>query len=240
MVFLFFFGERYVEDFIHGRGYTSLSLLSSGTEIISFVVFMAGSLDSGKRGSRDSPPPPPPPLPLRNDNIQAQVKLKLAPTGRFDSFNSANPEPSETPPPIGLYFFYGTLMDPGMLRDILGLRERPVPRPALIRGYTCKLWGQYPALVYSQVLSDQNVAGVVYQVQTEEDAWKLASYETSNYHPEPCSIRYTDEKEPVIDECHAFVFVGNPKSLSDGEFDIGTWLKRMGKAVDTTPHSAAP
>lgn len=194
---------------------------------------MVGSMaieESGKRGSRDSPLPPPP-LPLKNGNTQAQVKLKLAPTGRFDDFNSANPEPSETPPPIGLYFFYGTLMDPGMLRDILGLEEKPVLRPALINGYTCKLWGQYPALVRQQA-PDENVAGAVYQVRTGEDAQKLAYYETSNYRPGPCSIRYTDGKEPTTDECHAFVFVGNPKSLSDGEFDIGMWLKRMGRAVD--------
>lgn len=193
---------------------------------------MAGSMafeESGNRGTRASPPPPPP-LPEKSENTQTRVKLKIAPTGRFDIFNSANPESSGTPPPVGLYFFYGTLMDPGMLRDILDLEERPVLRPALITGYACKLWGQYPALV-QQETPDQSVAGAIYRVRTEADAQKLADYETSNYRPHPCSIRYTDGRDPTTDECHAFVFVGNPGSLSDGEFDLSVWLKRIGRGV---------
>ncbi|KAK2766973.1 hypothetical protein FQN54_006290 [Arachnomyces sp. PD_36] len=177
-------------------------------------------------------PPPPPPLPTRNDNVQPQIKLKTAPTGRFDPIGSAQPEAYTGPFPTGLYFFYGTLMAPEMLRDILSLKERPVLRPASIAGYECKLWGQYPALTEGKPL-DKSVAGAVLNVKTEEDAQKLARYETSNYRPQPCSISYTDGKEPATDEGHAFIFVGNPRSLSEGDFDLDVWLKRMGRAVDS-------
>jgi Gamma-glutamyl cyclotransferase, AIG2-like len=45
------------------------------------------------------------------------------------------------------YFFYGSLMDSATLMKVLKLLHQPELVPARITGYSCKLWGQYPALV---------------------------------------------------------------------------------------------
>lgn len=118
-----------------------------------------------------------------------------------------------------------------MVSEILGLKEEPQLRPAYLLGYKCKLWGQYPALLDAP---GSIVEGAVYHVQTEEDGEKLAAYETNNYHPESCLIRYTDEKEPSEDLGYTFKFVGDTRDLIQGQFDLRLWLKRMGRqaAID--------
>lgn len=62
------------------------------------------------------------------------------------------------------YFFYGTLMDPKTLAEALRLPMRPKIFPAKIIGYSCKLWGPYPALV--DMPAGAIVHGVAYEVQS--------------------------------------------------------------------------
>lgn len=113
-----------------------------------------------------------------------------------------------------------------MLVEILGLDTEPELRPAYLEGFTCKLWGQYPALVESP---DSVVEGAVYNVQTVVDAQKLADYETRNYTPVARDIRYSDGSFPTQRAGHVFVFDGNPTDLSEGTFDLRAWLKRVGR-----------
>lgn len=61
----------------------------------------------------------------------------------------------------------GSLLDPCMLVESLGLDTEPELRPAHLEGFVCKLWGQYPALVESP---DGVMEGAVYNVQTVGDA----------------------------------------------------------------------
>jgi gamma-glutamylcyclotransferase (GGCT)/AIG2-like uncharacterized protein YtfP len=130
-------------------------------------------------------------------------------------------------PPAGPYFVYGTLMDPKMLVDVLGLEEEPTLRPAKIEGYSRKLWGQYPAMQDGPMGAE--VHGTVFQVQTTAQGRRLAEYETNSYKAKPCLIQYTDGAEPAEDYGYVFMFVGNPRDLEEGEFDLETWLKRMGR-----------
>jgi gamma-glutamylcyclotransferase (GGCT)/AIG2-like uncharacterized protein YtfP len=152
------------------------------------------------------------------------MKLRSAPPGYF--FESERPPPHKDPfvAPTGPHFFYGTLSDPAMLRDVLELETVPQLRPATITGYECKLWGQYPALLDAP---EKVVYGFVYHVETEEHGERLASYETDNYRADPCRINYIDGNEPVDDFGYVFKFVGNVKDLSDGIFDLATWLRRV-------------
>ncbi|PWY82929.1 hypothetical protein BO70DRAFT_314333 [Aspergillus heteromorphus CBS 117.55] len=113
-----------------------------------------------------------------------------------------------------------------MLTEILFLDEKPILRPAYMIGYECKLWGQYPALLDAP---GSIVRGVAYHVHTVENGEKLAAYETDNYRIEPCLINYTDNHESEEDLGYTFKFAGNPNDLSDGIFDLGVWLKRMGR-----------
>ncbi|KAM0197910.1 hypothetical protein ACHAPI_004642 [Fusarium lateritium] len=113
------------------------------------------------------PPPPAPPLPPSFHKKQFQescliLKVKRTPEDWFYQ----SPEPPALldlfEPPIGPYFVYGTLMDPTMLADVLGAEEKPELRPAKVQGYSCKLWGQYPAMQEGPQGAEVN--GAVYYV----------------------------------------------------------------------------
>lgn len=179
--------------------------------------------------SLNSPPPPPPPPPpeIPGSKISSYVlKLRTAPSDYF--FQAPNPPKYVDlfDAPTGPYFFYGTLTDPSMIREILGLETEPELRPARLSGYKCKLWGQYPALLDAP---DSVVEGAVYHVQTVEHGERLAAYETKNYKVGPCRIRYTDGKEPADNVGYTFKFKGDQTDLSDGIFDLRVWLERMGR-----------
>ncbi|KAE8374949.1 hypothetical protein BDV26DRAFT_295468 [Aspergillus bertholletiae] len=177
--------------------------------------------NQGDEGAASPAPPPPPPPPEDPSSKVSPFVLKLrSAPGYF--FQPERPLPLKDlfAAPTGPYFFYGTLSDPAMLRDILGLDTGPKLRPATIIGYKCRLWGQYPALLDAP---EKIVHGAVYHVETEDHGERLASYETDNYRASPCLINYTDGNEPVDDFGHVFKFVGNVRDLSDGTFDLGNY-----------------
>jgi gamma-glutamylcyclotransferase (GGCT)/AIG2-like uncharacterized protein YtfP len=152
------------------------------------------------------------------------MELRPAPPGYFYQPERLPPHRDPFSAPTGPYFFYGTLSDPAMLRDILGLEAAPQLRAATITGYECKPWGQYPALLDAP---DKVVHGAVYHVEKEEHGERLASYETDNYRADPCRIHYVDGNRPVDGFGYVFKFVDNANDLSDGIFDLGTWLRRV-------------
>ncbi|KAJ4116140.1 hypothetical protein NW768_011112 [Fusarium equiseti] len=176
-----------------------------------------------------SPPPAPPLPPTLHDketkNSAFALKVRHAPEEWFY-------RPLEPPdhvdlfePPTGPYFVYGTLMDPQMLVDVLGLDQVPGLRPAKVVGYSCKLWGQYPALQDGP--QDAEVHGAVYNVQSAAQGKRLAEYETNAYKAMPCLIQYTDGELPVDDYGHTFIFVGNPRDLEKGHFSLARWRERI-------------
>lgn len=60
-------------------------------------------------------------------------------------------------------FFYGTLMDPHTLSQVLKSSERPsVMRRARVIGYEIKRWGPYPALLDGEPL--RSVDGMAYEI----------------------------------------------------------------------------
>ncbi|KKK26142.1 hypothetical protein ARAM_005993 [Aspergillus rambellii] len=115
-------------------------------------------------------------------------------------------------------------VSPFVMKLRSALETEPQLRPATITGYECKLWGQYPALLDAP---GKVVHGTVYHVETIEYGERLASYETDNYQANPCHINYTDRNKPVDHFGYVFKFVGNVRDLSDGTFDLGTWLRRV-------------
>ncbi|KAI6764972.1 hypothetical protein HG531_012071 [Fusarium graminearum] len=171
---------------------------------------------------------------LDNQHASSGISSKPGHILRRRKVNSSTVKPSKPPaqtdlsePPIGPYFVYGTLMDPNMLSDILGLEKEPKLRLAKIKGYSRKLWGQYPAM--QEGPGDAEVNGSVYQVQSIAHAKRLAEYETNSYRVMPCHIHYTDGNKPADELGSIFMYVGNPRDLCDGEFDLAQWLKRMGR-----------
>ncbi|GAD95576.1 conserved hypothetical protein [Paecilomyces variotii No. 5] len=170
------------------------------------------------------PPPPPPPEDFHFKKSPFVKKLRTAPPDWYYKA-PVSPPPVDFMAPTGPYF-YGTLTDPCMIAEILGLKHEPELRPAYIKGYECKLWGQYPAL---RDAPNSIVEGAAYHISTVEDGKKLAAYETRNYRPEPCWINYKDGKEPLRENGSTFKFVGDPYALSEGQFDLKAWLRRVGR-----------
>ncbi|RHZ69156.1 hypothetical protein CDV55_103947 [Aspergillus turcosus] len=194
---------------------------------------------SSRQEDKNSPPPPPPAPPPSDPSSKISpyvLKLRSAPPDYFYQAPERPPTVDLFAAPTGPYFFYGTLTDPLMITEILNLAEEPQLRPAYIMGYECKMWGQYPALLDSP---GSIVEGAAYHVRTTQDAERLAAYETGSYRAEPCLIRYTDGKEPSEDLGYTFNFVGNLSELSEGEFDLKIWLRRIGRQAAADKLDAA-
>lgn len=182
--------------------------------------------ESEQMTTNSSPPPTPPPeIPSLKPSSYIS-KLKAAPPDYFFRPPSPSKGVDLFAAPTGPYFFYGTLTDPSMIREILELENEPELRPARVVGYKCKLWGQYPALLDAR---GSVVEGAVYHVETVEHGERLAAYETNNYKTHPCRISYTDGKEPSEGIGYTFKFRGDQKDLSEGTFDLRVWLKKMGR-----------
>nr|POE77918.1 non-canonical non-ribosomal peptide synthetase fub8 [Quercus suber] len=187
-------------------------------------------------GLGSEPPPPPPPVPPRKPHEKSSIALKVrqAPPGWAFKGRVEDFKYDPLTPPVGLYFFYGTLQDPGILSEILDLPTPPVLRPAWIVGYRMRLWGQYAAVVNG---AQTVVRGTAFEVTTEDHAAKIAIYETSNYWPAPCYISTIEGGEESQSDGYVFKFCGNSNDLSDGEFDLDQWLhlmRRKSKTEDTS------
>ena len=111
-------------------------------------------------------------------------------------------------------------------------------RPAKVRHFKLKMWGQYPALVHGT--GDDQVQGRAWEVPVQEHAERLAQYETRAYEVAPCTILLTDgggggEGELSGETVDGFTFVSSypPERLreSEGAFDVQAWLR--GKSLQT-------
>ncbi|KAF6238269.1 hypothetical protein HO173_003549 [Letharia columbiana] len=127
------------------------------------------------------------------------------------------------------YFFYGSLMDPQRLSEILrsDIKHLPSLRSAHTIGYRCKLWGPYPALVYAP---DAVTHGMVLEMQDEKQVERLQHYETSNYRVQACTLRFEDGSEA---RGETFMWDGEEGELREGSFDLKAWqsLEYGGHAV---------
>ena len=73
------------------------------------------------------------------------------------------------------------------------------------------------------------VEGAVFEVTSVEAAGKLARYQTKVYRTVPCTIEFTDGKEPETTRGRTFRFAGDPHDLSEGRSDLKEWLRLMGR-----------
>jgi hypothetical protein len=172
--------------------------------------------------------PPAPPLPPPKYAEKAStiaLKVRSAPAGWAFEGHVEQPSWDHLSPPAGVYFFYGTLQDPSILSEILGLPQLPILRPARLIGYSLKMWGQYPALVDGP--GGSIVEGATFEVADEASAARLAEYETRAYRPRPCLIRLAVGSEESTVEGYTFMYDGKTSDLSDGVFDLKLWLRRM-------------
>lgn len=96
-----------------------------------------------------------------------------------------------------LYFFYGTLAQPKVLKRVLELQDElnsSSLKPAYILGGKITSLGQYRALVNS---SNSRVDGHAFMVQSEDQERALRLYETNMYEVVRCDIILRGESVPV-------------------------------------------
>jgi hypothetical protein len=115
------------------------------------------------------------------------------------------------------FFFYGSLMDPLRLQEVLQLPAPPVLKPARVKSYKIMLWGQYPALVDG--LDNSYVDGMAYFVETEKQQKILEHYETDVYSVE--GIRITIEGKEVSGR--TFMWADDPTELIEGTWSLEGW-----------------
>lgn len=125
-----------------------------------------------------------------------------------------------------LYFFYGSLMDPTVLREVLNFKETPELKPAQIIGFQVKMWGPYPALLLGEI--GQVARGMACEIEGAKNKERLAIYETNNYDERRVLIDIDGEEGPFDGSFlgTAFEWVGNQDELKEGSFDVKDWQMR--------------
>lgn len=104
-------------------------------------------------------------------------------------------------------FFYGTLMDPRTLCQVLKSPERPrIMRRARVIGFEIKLWGPYPALLSGEPL--RSVDGMVYEILSQTELDRLAAYETDKYQLRPCFLEFLNDDDSVEMTMEGVAFMG--------------------------------
>lgn len=174
-------------------------------------------------------PPTPPPLPpfasFRQHERESPYLAKLASAPDDWLSRPVDPPKPYTYVPIH-YFFYGTLTQPDLLKRILDLEQEPELRPGKVIGYSLSSWGQYKALVDGR--PGEEVLGYAFLVESAEQEFKLARYETSAYELAPCMIFFADGKSPGQAQAKTFMYAGDSGALKDGRFDASLWELQMG------------
>jgi hypothetical protein len=123
-----------------------------------------------------------------------------------------------------LWLSYG----PGNSSNHSRLPEAPVLERGTITGFSVKMWGVYPALVRSSTGSSTgSVSGMVWELTSEVQFWRLRNYETSAYRW--CLFTVVLESGKTLPDCSTFYWAGDPNSseLEQGGFDFERYQKHI-------------
>lgn len=120
-----------------------------------------------------------------------------------------------------LYFFYGSLMYPSVLRHVLNLAERPHLRPASKVGYHVKLWGPNRALTFTDEVTRTVARRVGYEIKSSKKKDRLAAHETGNYREHKCLVCVDGIEGKVFGT--TFAWAGDDALLEEGSFDLKDW-----------------
>ncbi|CAG8064486.1 unnamed protein product [Penicillium salamii] len=120
-------------------------------------------------------------------------------------------------------FFYGSLIDPDMLMQVLG-SARPLPfmRRARVTGYEITLWGPYPALLPKPLHRVDFFSGMVTDLLLPTQLDRLAHYETNKHRCQPNLIDILNEDDGIerTIEGVCLVWDGKFDELRGGTFDL--------------------
>ncbi|KJZ80236.1 hypothetical protein HIM_00086 [Hirsutella minnesotensis 3608] len=124
------------------------------------------------------------------------------------------------------FFFYGTLVDPDVLKAVAFLGEPPDLSSAWVEGFEVYMWNHtYPALVQSDASRDR-ITGKAWRATSMAQCLALQAYETAAYEGCDCVIHLASG-ETV--KGLTFCWARDPQSsqLSKGTFDLDAWKKSL-------------
>lgn len=124
-------------------------------------------------------------------------------------------------------FFYGSLMDPQTLSQVLkSSKSPPVMRRARVRGFRTKLWGTYPAFIQGQTF-DFVDGMVVCEPLSPTQLDRLDAYETDKYRRRSCLIEVLNNDGSIKETIEGITFEWNGRleELQEGTFDLTQWKK---------------
>lgn len=173
---------------------------------------------TGDQLDRTSPPLETPTLEEQEAMKNAMMKMPESNPEYMQTIMHLYRQPDPESKPKNL-FFYGSLMDPDVIRVIAETSNEPKLHKASIHGFKLKMWGIYPTLVPGD--TGDIVHGVYWQAENDRQLGLLQRYETNRYKVATCAIHF-DEDRRVIKDGLTFVWANDPGSseLNDGEFSL--------------------
>jgi hypothetical protein len=170
-------------------------------------------------------------LPNPTEEHPKPARVKLGPSSLTTQTLQSDPTqaPKDSAPngPFlpGYFFFYGPLMDPSTLAQVLQLPEAPDLRPARVIGYSVKMYGMYPALLWGP--PENAVYGVACEILSLEQFDRVCGFEYGKFEASPCYIEFVggdgESEEPIKGE--TFLWQGDHGELRDGGFDLEGWRR---------------
>ncbi|KAM4066334.1 gamma-glutamyl cyclotransferase, AIG2-like domain-containing protein [Hirsutella rhossiliensis] len=143
------------------------------------------------------------------------------------------PAPQQQPAPADdgfepcIFFFYGTLMDPEVLRSVAALDAPPELADAWVEGLELRLWhAVYPTLTRLRQAraATPRVDGKAWRATSMDQCLRLQRYETAAYEGYDCDVYLA---AGAVVRGLTFVWAGDPDSsqLSDGTFNLALWQR---------------
>ena len=138
----------------------------------------------------------------QNSIYRTLGKEATLPHYRLDSHERIMPHQTQY---TFFYFFYGTLMDKGVLSRTLDLAECEIElQPAVIKGGKIRTWAQkYKALIDAS--NDDVIEGFAFEVKSAEQEESLRLYETAKYEVVRCEIQFIEGSRTVMGCTFLFV-----------------------------------
>lgn len=124
------------------------------------------------------------------------------------------------------FFFYGTLMDPDVIRAVTQSDKVPVLQDATLEGFEMKMWlDRYPTLLATEnTAPTSTIRGKTWKATSMEQCLSLQTYETSAYKCSRCVVKSEDGMSV---NALTFTWAGDANdaalSESNGAFDLSYW-----------------
>lgn len=174
------------------------------------------------------------PQPSPNTELPKPTRVKPGPPSHTTRTLLPESDPHRIPldPPTydaflpGYFFFYGTLMDPSTLASVMQVPTPPPMQPARVVGYSVKMNGPYPALVWGP--PEHEVDGVACEILVREHFDRICGYE-EKYEANPCYIELLGSDGLDTIKGETFMWKGDLGELRDGVFDLEVWREGMGE-----------